>query len=283
MTGTPTNLLEDLEPVVAENLDRHLSMAQEWHPHDYIPWSQGRDFAFLGGEDWAPEQSQLSETAKAAMFTNLLTEDNLPSYHREIATRFGRDGAWGTWVGRWTAEENRHSIVLRNYLMVTRAVDPVALERARMDEMVRGYAMPPMHLIEMLANSAFEEKAAAVRHHNTAALGEDPLVAVIAERLASDDELQSLFYRNVVEAAFELVPDQTMRAIASRIAAFDVPSVALPGGTDSTAVLAEAGIYDPAQQGEKVFAPLLRSWNIAGRTDLGTEGEKARDELSALL
>jgi hypothetical protein len=23
------------------------------------------------------------------MFTNLLTEDNLPSYHREIATRFG--------------------------------------------------------------------------------------------------------------------------------------------------------------------------------------------------
>ena len=92
MTGTPTNLLEELEPVVAENLDRHLSMAQEWHPHDYIPWSRGRDFALLGGEDWAPEQSQLSETAKAAMFTNLLTEDNLPSYHREIATRFGRDG-----------------------------------------------------------------------------------------------------------------------------------------------------------------------------------------------
>ena len=59
----------------------------------------------LGGEDYSPEQSQLSETAKAAMFTNLLTEDNLPSYHREIASRFGRDGAWGTWVGRWTAEE----------------------------------------------------------------------------------------------------------------------------------------------------------------------------------
>ena len=45
------HLLEELEPTVAENLDRHLGMAQEWHPHDYIPWSQGRDFAFLGGED----------------------------------------------------------------------------------------------------------------------------------------------------------------------------------------------------------------------------------------
>ena len=139
MTSTPHNLLEELEPVVAENLDRHLGLAQEWHPHDYIPWSQGRDFAFLGGEDWAPEQSQLSETAKAAMFTNLLTEDNLPSYHREIATRFGRDGAWGTWVGRWTAEENRHGVALRDYLVVTRGVDPVELERARMDYMTSGY------------------------------------------------------------------------------------------------------------------------------------------------
>ncbi len=72
----------------------------------------------------SPEQSQLSETAKAAMFTNLLTEDNLPSYHREIATRFGREGAWGTWVGRWTAEENRHGIALRDYLVVTRGRRP---------------------------------------------------------------------------------------------------------------------------------------------------------------
>ncbi|EID74926.1 acyl-ACP desaturase [Rhodococcus opacus RKJ300 = JCM 13270] len=278
-----SQLLSELAPVVDENLTRHIAEADGWQPHDLVPWDQGKNFAFMGGTDWSADQSTLSDVEALALTVGVLVADNVPAYHREIAKHLAQVGPWWRWVGRWTAEENRHSIVLRNYLMVTRAVDPVALERARMDEMVRGYAMPPMHLVEMLANSAFEEKAAAVRHHNTAALGEDPLVAVIAERLAADDELQSLFYRNIVEAAFELVPDQTMRAIASRIAAFDVPSVALPGGTDSTAVLAEAGIYDPAQQGEKVFAPLLRSWNIADRTDLGSEGEKARDELSALL
>src|SRR3954447_18453712 len=110
--GREARLLEELEPVVAQNLERHLGIAQEWHPHDYVPWSRGRDFAFLGGEEYDPAQAELSETAKAAMFTNLLTEDNLPSYHREIATRFGRDGAWGTWVGRWTAEEGRHGVAL---------------------------------------------------------------------------------------------------------------------------------------------------------------------------
>src|SRR3954466_70986 len=102
------DLLQELEPVVAANLDRHLGLAKEWHPHDYIPWSQGRDFAFLGGEDWRPEDSPLDPAAKTPMVVNLRPEDNLPSYHREIAIRFGQDGPWGQWVGRWTAEEGRH-------------------------------------------------------------------------------------------------------------------------------------------------------------------------------
>ena len=74
-----------------------------------MPWSRGRDFAFLGGEDWTPADSPLDPIAQTAMIVNLMTEDNLPSYHREIATRFGRDGAWGEWVvpnGR--QEEGRH-------------------------------------------------------------------------------------------------------------------------------------------------------------------------------
>ena len=96
MGDLQTNLLHELEPVVEQNLNRHLDASKEWMPHDYVPWSRGRDFAFLGGEDWRPEDSPLDPVAHTAMIVNLLTEDNLPSYHREIATRFGLDGAWGT-------------------------------------------------------------------------------------------------------------------------------------------------------------------------------------------
>jgi acyl-[acyl-carrier-protein] desaturase len=134
-----SRMLLELEPVVAENLERHLKLAKHWNPHDYVPWSRGRDFAFLGGEDWTPEDSQLDPVAKTAMIVNLLTEDNLPSYHREITERFTRDAAWGEWVGRWTAEEGRHGIALRDYLVVTRGVDPVKLEHLRMQHMQAGY------------------------------------------------------------------------------------------------------------------------------------------------
>ena len=79
MKTTHEALLIELEPVVAANLDRHLAKAKPWYPHDYVPWSRGRDFALLGGQDWTPDDSPLDEVSKAAMIVNLLTEDNLPS------------------------------------------------------------------------------------------------------------------------------------------------------------------------------------------------------------
>ncbi|WP_019349223.1 acyl-ACP desaturase, partial [Mycolicibacterium conceptionense] len=104
------------------------------------PWSDGKNYYALGGEDWHPEQSQLSEVARLALMVNLLTEDNLPSYHREIAMNMGMDGAWGQWVNRWTAEENRHSVALRDYLVVTRAADPIELEELRVEQITRGFS-----------------------------------------------------------------------------------------------------------------------------------------------
>ncbi|KIA65739.1 fatty acid desaturase [Nocardia vulneris] len=278
---TDRELLESLELDVESTLRRHIDAADGWQPHDYVPWDDGRNFSFLGGIDWDPEQSELSEVAKLALTVSVLIADNLPSYHRELG-KYLRTGAWWRWVGRWTAEENRHEILIRNFLMVTRSVDPVELERMRMAHMTTGFRRPGMHLLDVLAACAFEEVAAAIRHRNTAALNESPMVTAIAERIARDDELQAEFFAKMVEAGFNVAPDQTMRAIADRIADFAVPSVTLADGRNSDDVLAAAGIYDPARQDELVFKPLLQRWNVFTRTDLGTAGEKAREELSHL-
>lgn len=280
-TLTDRELLDSLADVVETNLARHTEVAKGWQPHEFVPWADGRNFAFLGGTDWTPEQSELSETAKLALTVSVLVADNLPSYHRELGKHL-RTGPWWRWVGRWTAEENRHEILIRNYLMVTRAVDPVALERARMAHMTDGFNRPPLHLIEVLTTCALEEQAAAIRHRNTAALGENPIVTAIAEKLAADDALQADFFAALVAAALDLVPDQAVRAIADQVATFRVPQVELPGGGSSDEALAEAGIYDRAKEGELVFGPLLKRWNIFTRTDFSEEGEKARAELAHL-
>nr|MDT0523483.1 acyl-ACP desaturase [Streptomyces sp. DSM 41633] len=153
---TDTVLQAELEQKAEQNLNRQLPTTKDSYPHDYIPWESGSNFAAAGGRDWDPEQSQLSDVARAAMITNLLTEDNLPSYHREAAGSFSQDGPWGAWVNRWTAEENRHSTVLRDYLVVTRNSDPVELEQLRVEQITRGFSPGQNHQGDLFAQSLFD-------------------------------------------------------------------------------------------------------------------------------
>lgn len=278
---TDRELLASLSDEVEIILRRHTDTADIWQPHDYVPWDEGRNFAFLGGTDWDPSQVQLSKVAELALTVSVLIADNLPAYHRDLG-RYLRTGPWWRWVGRWTAEENRHAITIRNYLMATRSADPVELERHRIAHMTTGFRRQPLHLLDVLASWAFEETASAIRHRNTAALNENPLVTAISERIALDDELQAELFAQLVDAAFEQAPDQMMRAIADRVADFEIPSLTLSDGRNSTEVLAEAGIYDPAKENTLVFAPLLTKWNVFTRTDLGETGEQARAELAEL-
>jgi acyl-[acyl-carrier-protein] desaturase len=281
--GVQARLLHELEPVVEQNLERHLGLAKDWNPHDYVPWSRGRDFAFLGGEDWTPEDSPLDPVAQTAMTVNLLTEDNLPSYHREISTRFGRDGAWGQWVGRWTAEEGRHGIALRDYLVVTRGVDPVELERLRMVHMAAGYDSGDKSSLHALAYVAFQELATRVSHRNTGAATGCPLAEQLLARVATDENLHMVFYRNLVAAALDRAPDEAMCAIRDEVVGFQMPGAGMPGFARNSVTIAKAGIYDLRLHHDDVVAPVLRFWRIFTRDDFGPSGEQARDELARFM
>ncbi|MET9344080.1 acyl-ACP desaturase [Nonomuraea sp. NPDC003804] len=279
-----TELLHELEPVVANELDRHLKVAKEWFPHEYVPWSQGRDFdGVLGGEAWQPSDSTIPEAARISLIVNLLTEDNLPSYHHEIATTFGRDGAWGTWVGRWTAEEGRHAVAIRDYLTVTRAVDPVALERARMVHMEGGFQTEYSSMLEQLAYVSFQELATRISHRNTGKAAGDPDCDRLLAKIAADENLHMLFYRNLLKAAFELDPNQTMRAITDVVTTFQMPGTTIEGFTRKAMIIANEGIYDLRLHLDDVLMPVLRQWGVFEKTDLDGDGAKARDELAAFL
>jgi acyl-[acyl-carrier-protein] desaturase len=281
--GADARLLYELEPVVEANLNRHLSVAKPWLPHDYIPWSDGRNFAFLGGQEWSPEESRLDPVAKVAMVVNLLTEDNLPSYHREIATRFTRDGAWGQWVGQWTAEEARHGIALRDYLVVTRGVDPVKLEALRMEHMIAGYDSGDKSPLQTVAYVSFQELATRVSHRNTGKATNDPIAEQLLARIALDENLHMVFYRNLVTAAFDIAPDATMAAVRDEVLGFQMPGAGMTDFTRNSVVIAKAGIYDLRLHHDAVIAPVLKFWRVFERTDLGPEGEKARDETAEFL
>src|SRR5918994_7130350 len=180
-------LIAELEPTVADLLERHVAQAKEWFPHQLVPWGRGRDFE--PGWEWSPDETALPDEVRSSLFVNLLTEDNLPYYFRTIEAMFGRDSAWGEWARRWTAEEGRHAIVIRDYLTVTRALDPVVLERARMRQVSGGITPEPANPADTMVYVTLQELATRIAHLNTGKLLTDRPGYEVMARVAADENL----------------------------------------------------------------------------------------------
>ena len=270
-------LLDELEATVAGLLERHISSAKEWFPHDVVPWSRGRDFE--PGWTWTPEEADvaLPEAVRSALFVNLLTEDNLPYYFRTIEFMFGRESAWGEWSRRWTAEEGRHSIAIRDYLTVTRAIDPVDLERARMAQVQCGEVPEPGSAVDGMVYVALQELATRISHHNTGKVVDDPAGYEVMKRVASDENRHFLFYRDLVSAAIEIDPSAVVCAIDRQVRDFEMPGTGIIGFADHARAIAKAGIYDFTVHHDQILQPVvMRHWGLESLEGLTAEAEQAR-------
>jgi acyl-[acyl-carrier-protein] desaturase len=271
-------LVAELEPTVARLLDRHLSQAKEWFPHELVPWGLGRDFE--DGWQWSPDDTPLPEEVRSSLFVNLLTEDNLPYYFRTIEAMFGRDSAWGEWARRWTAEEGRHSIVIRDYLTVTRAIDPVALERARMAQVSCGQVPEPELPHDGLVYVSLQELATRIAHHNTGKVVDDPRGYEVMKRVASDENRHYLFYRDLASAGLELDPSGMVLAIERQVREFEMPGTGIIDFETHARAIARAGIYDFLVHYEQILLPVVvRHWGVDKLEGLSPEAEQARHAL----
>lgn len=269
MTHKPvaSALTLELEPVVAENLTRYLATADEWYAHDYVPFDQGENFAFLGGKDWDPSQVTLPRDVVDALEVMLITKDNLAGYHRELVEHFILEDKWGRWLGRWTAEENLHAIAIREYLVVTRNFDPTADEEVRVAHVMRGYRADSYTQIETLVFMALYERAHAVYMRNLEARITEPVLKRLVGRIATDEERHEEFFHNLVAHCLQRYPDQTIGAIVRRSGGLGVVGGDILEYTDKLRVVAEAGIFD-RDAALKVASDRIVAWGLGGDPQL---------------
>ena len=280
-------LLRDLTPEVERLLERHLTTSKEWFPHEYVPYGRGRDA--VPGEQWRAEDADLGgatidDAVRSSLLVNLLTEDNLPYYFRSVERIFGADGAWGEWVRRWTAEEGRHSMAIYGYLMVTRAIDPVHLERCRMAQVSGGVTPEPPSLQDGFVYLSLQELATRIAHRATGKMIGDPAGYDVMSRVAADENLHQLFYRDLASACLEVDPDGMVSAMERQVTSFAMPGTGIPGFAEHAKRIASAGIYDLSVHHEQILVPIvLRTWNLAGIEGLSPAAEQARERLMAYL
>ena len=282
---SPQDLLRELEPTVRTGLDNHLARATEWFPHEFVPYEVGRNYV---EEPWEETDSELGPVTRTALEVNLLTEDNLPYYHLALWDTFGKEGAWGEWARRWTAEEGRHAIVLRDYLTVTRGLDPVALERGRMETVSRGYYPHNGgsfgNPLDGLVYTSLQELATRIAHRNTGAYTKDPAIEKLTARIAVDENLHYVFYRELAKAALAIDPSAMMMAIKREVIGFAMPGIEIPEFKAKAIEIAKHGIYDLRIHHDQVVLPVLfKHWRIDTVTGLSDEAKQAREDILNFL
>ena len=177
-----------------------------------------------------------SESPASALIVNLLTEDNLPSYHREIAEIFGRDGAWGDLGapldGRGGPPRHRDPRLPAGHPRGRPGRARAARGWTHMATGLRAATTTTWCTVagvRLVPGARHPRLAPQHRHVSPATRCASQLMA----RIATDENLHMIFYRNLLGAALELDPDQTMRAITDVVKSFQMPGTDIDGSPAS--------------------------------------------------
>ena len=279
---TQDELLYALEKAIPEIMEEHHAAAETWNPHDWVPWDDGRNFAFLGGVDFDPDQpGPLPADAAAAVLALLLTKDNMPSYHRLMAQKASIFGAWQQVIGSWTAEDNRHSIALRDYLVVSRLVDPEVAESLRLHHITKGKLQSPVSLtdyqiLDVMALLAVHELQCVAFEEKLLADSDNEVLTAIISRILHDDRVQAKTFTNFLNAGVDANISELVTAVDKAISEMELIGADVDnfGGVDLIAKYNE-------QASTFVASTLVADLKLQSLGGLSDKDEAARQRILA--
>lgn len=269
-------LLNELAPEVEKLIDRHKGDRKLWFPAELLDINER--------EELRERASALPDAARAGLALNLLTEEGLPHFHRLIAQDMGEDSVWGYWNNLWTAEEDRHGCVLRDYARDSGTLDMLALEKMQFAYLEAGF-QPEWRgdAFRLIAYTSLQEKATQLSHANLARLVApvEPRLQHILARVAADESRHHRFYRDVFSLLLQADPERALRAAWAVMPRMAMPGLSIPGFSDLADVARRAGIYGPLDY-KNIVSELLTVWGIAAARGLSSSSERLREKLLAL-
>jgi acyl-[acyl-carrier-protein] desaturase len=276
-------VLADLEPVVADLIQKHEAKRELWYPSDFLPADQGH-VAEEPLRELRERAHDISDSARVAVALNILTEEGLPHFHRLIAEQLGNRTFWSTWNNLWTAEEDRHGNVLRDYVRDSRLLNFSALERLQF-EYIRSGFNPDWHgdPYKLFVYTSCQEKATQISHLNTGKLvaREEPLLYSITQKISQDEARHFAFYMNIFREILQRDPNQALLSACSILPSIDMPGISILNFNEYADVVRRSGIYGPREY-KQIVEHLISSWKIEVMEHLDELGRKAQDKILAI-
>ncbi|HEU0195975.1 MAG TPA: acyl-ACP desaturase [Nevskiaceae bacterium] len=273
-------VLTAVEPFVESEIAAHCARRKLWFPNELLPGGSG------GDSDDELRQTRdaargLPDAIRVALAINLLTEEGLPHFHRLIAVHMGDYSPWSTWNNLWTAEEDRHGCVLRDYVRDARIFDLAALERLQYTYIESGFnpdwEYDPYRL---LAYTSLQERATQMAHANTGrtCARYEPRIQRVLAYISADESRHYIFYHHVFAEVLKNDTERALYALLKVMPALAMPGNSMPNYDHMSDVMRRADIYGPRHY-QKIVEELLGVWHIDALTGLGGKAAEYRARL----
>ena len=268
-------VLNDLEATVDKLIDTHDRRREVWWPSDFFTGDAG------DRETLRRHAKGIPQPARIGLVLSLITEEGLPHFHRILATGLGENSCWHRWNNLWTAEEDRHGVVLHDYCRESLILEPRSLDRLVFQYVQNGFN-PDWEgdPYRIFVYTTLQERATQYSHANTGKLAgsHEPRLELILSRIASEEARHFAFYRQVFAEILKRDPNQALHSAARVMPNLQMPGAAMPDFARFADVGRRAGIYGPREY-LKIIQDQIRFWKIESMTGLNDMGMKAQAEI----
>ena len=276
-------VINEIEPAVQELIDQHESSRNLWHPSELLDWGDQDETAKQISELRGAARG-IPDAVRVAVALNLITEEGLPHFHRLIAVYFGDESYLRKWNNLWTAEEDRHGVVIHDYCRASGILHGPSLDRLQFDYLRAGFhpswERDPYRLF---AYTTMQERATQFSHVRTGKVvsSYEPVIANILYRVAGDEARHFGFYRRVFAELLDRDPNRAMVSASKIMPGIEMPGLSMPNFGLFSDVVRRAGVYGPREY-IRIVEEQIDFWRIATRTGLDSAAAEAQEKILAI-
>lgn len=276
-------VLSDMEDIVADLMQKHEEKRELWFPSDFLPADETTNEE-LYLKQVRERAKGIPLSGRVALALNLITEEGLPHFHRLIAVHLGNDSFWKNWNFLWTAEEDRHGNVIRDYCRDSRIMNFTAVEKAQFQYVRSGFEPDwDKDPYRVFVYTSAQERATQISHDGTGRVcgAYEPTLQKILHSIAMDEARHYTFYRSVFSEVLKRDPDEALASAATILPSIDMPGHSLRNFNEYADVVRRSGIYGPRDYISVVEA-LIKAWGLDTLCNLKEQGKKAQEKILAI-
>ncbi len=282
-TLAKVDVLADLERDVEEMMRVHEEKRILWWPSELLapPPDTDPDAWRRGLRERA---RGIALPMRVALCLNTLTEEGLPHFHRLLAQYLGPTSFWHTWTNLWTAEEDRHGVVLHDYIRDSAILDDPVFDQMQFEYLRAGFEPSwDRDPYRVFVYTSLQERATQVSHANTGRLASEhePLIGEVLANVAKEEARHYTFYRTIFKKVLERDPNRALESASHVMPSIDMPGINMPHFREMADVIRRAGIYGPRDY-LRIVEEQIRFWAIDTLEGLNEMGKKAQERILAI-